>query len=414
MKEIIHIPSMEILMAHYKKVYLYSDTAICCAGKTWDYSLQEALFNPDYQPNFQSRKFGETDFPVAVIDDSHLSQNFKGSRIENILTQVLEQIKDEVESCLQNYGSQRVGLCIGSCDNGSEDSLAAHRDYLEKGRFPQNYHLGQQSPAQVTSFVRSKLKIGGPAITVATACASSATAVIEASQMINAGFCDAVIVVGIDIVSPTVFLGFNGLEAVSPTGCNPFSKNRRGITLGEAAAALIVCRDKPNTENYVKLLGFGESADANHMTAPLESGEGAVQAMEQAITMAEIDRSQISYINLHGTGTPLNDAMEGRAIARVFSQAATGGGSIKVSSTKAITGHTLGAAGCLELSICMRTLYDSVMNGLLPIHHWDGEIDSDLPSLQFVEAGNKKKTSICMTNSFAFGGCNTSIVIAKE
>lgn len=401
-------------MAHDKKVYLYSDAATCCVGKTWDHSLQRALSNPNYKPSFQSHKFGETDFPVAMISHSQLLSDFKGSKIENILTQVIEQIRDEVETCLFKYGSQRVGLCLGSCDNGSEASLAAHKDYLERGSFPPGYILSQQSPAHATSFVRSKLKIGGPAITVATACASSATAVIEAAQMVNAGFCDAVVVVGVDIVSPTVFLGFNGLEAVSPAGCNPFSKNRRGITLGEAAAALIVCRDKPDTENYVKLLGFGESADASHMTAPLESGEGAAIAMEKAIIMAEIDREQISYINLHGTGTPLNDAMESRAVARVFSQTTTAGEGLKVSSTKAITGHTLGAAGCLELSICMRTLYDSEMNGLLPIHHWDGEVDPELPALQFVEAGNRKNTSICMTNSFAFGGCNTSLIIEKE
>lgn len=401
-------------MAHDKKVYIYSDAAICCVGKTWDYSLQQTLSNPNYKPNFQSLKFRETDFPVAMISHSQLLPDFRGNKIENILTQVIEQIQDEVKICLQKYGPQRVGICLGSCDNGSEASLAAHKDYLERGSFPPGYLLNQQGPAYATSFVQSKLKTEGPAITIATACASSATAVIEAAQLVLANICDAVVVVGVDIVSPTVFLGFNGLEAVSPTGCNPFSKNRRGITLGEAAAALIVCKDKPNTENYVQLLGFGESADASHMTAPLESGEGAAVAMEKAIAMAGIDRRQISYINLHGTGTPLNDAMESKAVAKVFPQATSTEGFLKVSSTKAITGHTLGAAGCLELSICMRTLYDTEMNGLLPIHHWDGEIDSGLPALQFVEAGNRKNTAICMTNSFAFGGCNTSLIIEKE
>lgn len=401
-------------MACNTRMYLYADTAICCAGKTWDGSLQQALCSPAYKPNFQPRNFGEGAYPVALIPEQYLASSFRGSRIEHIISQVLDQIHDFVAACVQRYGAGRVGLCVGSCDNGSEISLAAHKIHLETQAFPPGYSLCQQSPAQVATFIKAELGLEGPAVSVATACASSATAVIEAAQMIGAGFCDAMVVVGADIVSPTVFLGFNALEAVSPAGCNPFSKNRRGITLGEAAAAVILAKDRPDTDEYVELLGFGQSADASHMTAPLESGEGAAAAMEQALAMAGVDTSQISYINLHGTGTPLNDAMESRAVAKVFPEAATAGGRVKVSSTKAITGHTLGAAGCLELSICMRALYDRRLEGALPIHRWDGERDAELPRLQFVAAGDRRSTPYCMTNSFAFGGCNTSLIIGRE
>lgn len=392
-----------------KNLYLYGDASISCAGRTRDGSLQQALINPEYKPNFQKWTWEDSSYPVAMIPDYLLNLSEDKLRIEALLDEIIKDVAPSVADCIERYGAQRVGVCAGSCDNGSEDSLQAHKKFFDVGSFPPDYKLCQQSPAQVAAYLQNKLGTEGPAITVATACASSATALIEAAQLIQAGICDAVVVAGVDLVSPTVFLGFNSLEAVSPAGCNPFSKNRRGISLGEAAACLIVSKDKPNTENYVELLGFGESADANHMTAPLETGEGAAQAMEAALFMAGINKEDISYVNLHGTGTPLNDAMESRAIAQVFGQESK----VKVSSTKAITGHTLGAAGCLEISICMRTLYDNQIDGKLPIHRWDGEKDEALPGLQFVQAGDKKRTSIFMSNSFAFGGCNTSIIIGK-
>ncbi|MBR2462252.1 MAG: 3-oxoacyl-ACP synthase [Spirochaetaceae bacterium] len=401
-------------MKQNKKLYLYSDTSICCAGKTWDASLQKALYTPEYTQSFQTMTIGELRCPVARIPDAWLSSPSNGLRVEALLEQILEQVTEPVAECIRRYGANRVGVCAGSCDNGSEASLEAHETFFSQGSFPDGYSLRQQNPAQVADYIQTRLGTAGPAVTVATACASSATAVIEAAQLVLADICDAVLVAGVDLVSPTVFMGFNALEAVSSTGCNPFSSNRKGITLGEAATCVIVSRDKPATNNYVELLGFGESADANHMTAPLETGDGAVAAMEQAILMAGIQRNEISYVNLHGTGTPLNDAMESRAIAKVFPETYCEGGRLKVSSTKAITGHTLGAAGCLELSICMRTLYDKSMKGRLPIHHWDGQRDPDLPRLQFAAAGDKITSQLCMTNSFAFGGCNTSLIIGRK
>lgn len=396
-----------------KKIYLYADASICCAGRTWDGSLQENLVRPDYSPSFQLRTMGELSCPVAMVPDCQLSIQEGKPRIEVLLDQVLEQVQGPVADCIGRYGAERVGVCAGSCDNGSEASLAAHQTLFSAGSFPQGYSLSRQNPSQVADYIRTRLRTAGPALTVATACASSATAVIEAAQLVLAGTCDAVVVAGVDLVSPTVFLGFGSLEAVSPTGCNPFSRNRNGITLGEAAACLIVAKDRPATKDYVELLGFGESADASHMTAPLETGAGAAAAMEEALAMAGLDRSQISYVNLHGTGTPLNDAMESRAVAGVFPESSRDG-RLKLSSTKAVTGHTLGAAGCLELSVCMRTLYDKRMAGGLPIHRWDGERDDALPALHFVEPGDSLVGTACMTNSFAFGGCNTSLVIGRD
>ena len=156
------------------------------------------------------------------------------------------------------------------------------------------------------------------------------------------------------------------------------------------------------------LAGTGESADAHHMTAPDPEGTGALLAMKRALENAGYTPHQIDYINLHGTGTRLNDAMESRAVGKLFPSA------LPASSTKGITGHTLGAAGALEAGICWLALSATNTGKLLPVHRWDGEKDPDLPPLNLVGAGQTAEAlTACMTNSFAFGGCNVSLILAK-
>jgi 3-oxoacyl-[acyl-carrier-protein] synthase-1 len=241
--------------------------------------------------------------------------------------------------------------------------------------------------------------------------------VIRGAELIRAGFCDAVIAGGADIVSETVLLGFSALEAVSDGLSNPFSKNRKGINLGEGAAFFVLSADPAGAGPAIELLGAGESADAFHMTAPKEDGKGAIQAMKAALRDAGIGPADIDYVNLHGTGTILNDRMEALAMAAVFP-----GCMPPVSSTKPITGHTLGAAGALELALCWMALQ---RREGLPVHCWDGVYDEGLPALPFVSrdtaehpakhsAGKGKKPSICMSNSFAFGGCNTSLILGRK
>ena len=223
--------------------------------------------------------------------------------------------------------------------------------------------------------------------------------------MILSGVCDAVIAGGVDVASPTTLLGFNSLEAISSGITNPFSKNRGGITLGEGAAFFVLAKDDVDGTQTV-LLGAGESSDASHMTAPLADGSGAAQAMRAALADAGVRADAIDYVNLHGTGTKLNDSMEAKAVDAVFT-----GCAVPVSSTKALTGHTLGAAGALELAACFLALQQQK----LPLHVWDGVFDDALPRLAFVaDATPQTKIRCCMSNSFAFGGCNASLVIGKE
>jgi len=218
--------------------------------------------------------------------------------------------------------------------------------------------------------------------------------------LIRAGLCGAVIAGGADIVSSTVFTGFHSLEAISDSLSNPLSKNRKGINLGEGAAFFLLDSAANST---VELLGAGESADAYHITAPGTDGTGPAQAMKAALEDAGLKAEHIGYINLHGTGTELNDKAEALALKAVFRDIPP------ISSTKPITGHTLGAAGALEAAICWMVLTEQ--RGL-PVHCWDGVTDENC----VVPGGGdgQKAPSICMSNSFAFGGCNVSLILGRR
>lgn len=329
------------------------------------------------------------------------------NRVNAILGAALEEIRAAVDAAVSRYGAHRVAALIGSCDNGSELSLEAMRQCTNTGSFPPGYSLECQRADLPARFAASFLGLSGPVIAYSTACASSASAMASARNMLLSGLCDAAVVGGADIVSAAVALGFSALEAVSDERCRPFSRNRKGITLGEGAAVFVMTRDNLLGKG-IKLLGVGESGDAHHMTAPDPAGTGAALAMERALSCAGLQGADIDYINLHGTGTLLNDAMEGRALEKVF------GSPVPASSTKSLTGHTLGAAGALELGICWMALSEMNPGKTLPPQIWDGQGDEDLPVVDIVTAGRAvDRLERCMSNSFAFGGCNASLVIGK-
>jgi len=392
-----------------KKIYLSAPALVCCAGKNKN-ELYESCLN-GYQGGLVMRKAPghDKEFPVGLVNiempeavSSEPSQYTDSTKIFRIMNAALEQLASAVEKALSRYSPKRIGVCFGSCDNGSDASLLAHRALLEKNAFPKDYSLHFQSASFPAEFISRKFGVCGPAFTIATACASGASAIVRGAELIRSGYCDAVIAGGADIVSDTVFSGFHSLEAVSDSLSNPFSKNRKGINLGEGAAFFLL--DSIEENSSIELLGAGESADAFHMTAPGPDGIGPAKAMKAALFDAGITSDKIGYINLHGTGTPLNDKAEALAMKAVFDQAPP------ASSTKPITGHTLGAAGALEAAICWSVLTEK--KGL-PVHCWDGVKDEEAP---FFPAGSSinETPSICMSNSFAFGGCNVSLILGRN
>jgi 3-oxoacyl-[acyl-carrier-protein] synthase-1 len=322
--------------------------------------------------------------------------------IHEIADAALEQVRPAVEEAIKEYGKEKIAVCVGSCDNGSEESLRAHKTFFASGSWPDNYDLSKQSAGSIARYAAEKFGVSGAAFTIAAACASSASCFIRAAELIRTGLYDAVLAGGVDIASSTALLGFGALGALSDKLCNPFSRNRDGTTLGDGAAFFVMSTKDFSGGNIVFLNG-GESADAYHITSPQEDGGGAAAAMKAAVKVIPAD--EVGYINLHGTGTRQNDAMEGRAVAAVFKDSP-----IPVSSTKPLTGHTLGAAGAIELAICCALLADGEQR--LPVHCWDGVYDNNIPALHFAEKTKpRKRINVCMSNSFAFGGCNVSLLI---
>jgi 3-oxoacyl-[acyl-carrier-protein] synthase-1 len=199
--------------------------------------------------------------------------------------------------------------------------------------------------------------------------------------------------------------GFEALESLSAGLCKPFGLHRDGINLAEGASLFVLSKD----EGPVLLQGIGASSDAYHFSAPDPAGSAVISAMEMALADARMRPEQIDYINLHGTATPLNDAMESKAIRQVF------GDAVAVSSTKGMTGHALGVSAALELGICWLLLTQPDKQGLLMPNINDDLLDGTLPALNYVKPGQTLGRHIkqCQSNSFAFGGNNISIIISR-
>lgn len=400
-------------------VYFSKPGVLCAAGRNAD-DLWNSVISGNQSGIKKVTALNGKPFFAGRIDDSLIKNPSSARydmRIMRIEEAALRQIAAQIECARDTYGAHRIGVCVGSCDNGTEFSVAGHRAYFENGRFSSDYSLEIQGADYVATFVREKYALSGPCLTFSTACSSSAGAIVKAAELLKSGVCDAVVAGGIDIASDTVLMGFDSLEAVSAEITNPFSKNRRGITLGEGAAFFVMTREpSAGTENLpaVKLLGYGESADAYHMTSPEPGGDGACRAMRKSLASAGLKASDIDYINLHGTGTQLNDSMEAKAVAAVFAGEAA---DVPCSTTKPLTGHTLGAAGAIEAAVCFLSLVNNAGKTAehirLPVQVWDGVQDEELPRLHFADgtACAAGAIRVCMTNSFAFGGANTSLIL---
>jgi len=311
----------------------------------------------------------------------------------------------QVQAAVERWGATRVALIIGTSTAGVQEGEMAAAHMLQHGHFPEGFNYSLQEMGNVAAFLAQQLGIQGPAHTISTACSSGAKALASAARLLNTGMVDAVVAGGVDALCAFTVAGFSALEAVSAARCNPLSAHRKGINLGEAAAFFLLTRETA----AVRLAGWGETQDAHHMSAPDPSGAGAVAAMELALQRAGMTAAAMDYVNLHGTATAHNDAMESLAVHGVL------GSDVPVSSTKPMTGHCLAAAGALEAAIAMCVLQDNPQ-GLLPVHWWDGVRDAALPALHVVQPGevSRRKPKAVLSNSFAFGGSNCALVLAGE
>ncbi|MDR0762081.1 MAG: beta-ketoacyl-[acyl-carrier-protein] synthase family protein [Campylobacteraceae bacterium] len=232
-----------------------------------------------------------------------------------------------------------------------------------------------------------------------TACTSSANALGFAYECLKKGVYKTALVIGADAISLTTVCGFNSLGVLSDTVCKPFCQTSSGMNVAEGLGLLVLSNIK--TKNAVEVLGVGYSSDAYHMTHPKPNGAGALEAISRALKNANLNAEQVDYINAHGTGTKANDTTEAEAISSLFDKA------VYVSSSKNIIGHTLGAAGALEAIIVCKT----ILNSLIPPN---GKITESInEKCNFVPTPIKQDVNFAISNSFAFGGNNTSLVFGK-
>ena len=342
------------------------------------------------------------DLKLPDLENRPLQQR---SRNNQLALAALAQIRPEVDVAIAQFGAQRIGVVIGTSTSGIDSTEGAMRQYRQSGKLPPEFHYAQQelgSPAQLLS---DELGLSGPAYVHSSACSSSGKAFASAARLIKMGLCDAVICGGVDTLCEFTVAGFSALESVSVERCNPLSVHRNGINIGEGAALFLMSKNRAE----VALCGWGESSDGYHMSAPEPQGLGARMAIEQALQRAGIGAQQIDYINLHGTATVQNDAMEAKVIHDLF------GTQVPVSSTKPFTGHALGAASAIEAALCWLTLQQANSDLRLPAHLWDGAADPALPVLHTVVSGYRHTRPLqwILSNSFAFGGSNAALVLGK-
>ncbi|EJL90509.1 beta-ketoacyl-[acyl-carrier-protein] synthase family protein [Pantoea sp. GM01] len=317
------------------------------------------------------------------------------TRNNQLLLAALAQLRPALEAAIAQYGRDRVAIVLGTSTSGVDEGDRQVADGLP------GYDYRMQELGDPSRFLAHFLALEGPAYTISTACSSSARAMISGQRLIDAGLVDVALVGGADSLSRMPINGFASLDSLSDRHCAPFSADRDGISIGEAAALLLLTREK----QPLALLGCGESSDAWHMSAPHPEGVGAERAMLMALQQAGLQPQDVGYINLHGTATPLNDRVESAVIQRLF------GERVPCSSTKHLTGHTLGAAGATEAALAALILQQN-----LPLPPQDFSVaarDATLPECGLITTPQPLQRPIIASNSFAFGGNNTCLIVGK-
>ncbi|MGN6237220.1 beta-ketoacyl-[acyl-carrier-protein] synthase family protein [Dyella sp.] len=309
---------------------------------------------------------------------------------------------DRVAAARARYGAGRIALMLGTSTASIGATEEGYRRLDADGGLPDDLlRPAIHAPHSLCAFVAAALGLEGPCLTVSTACSSSAKVFANAERLIRLGLVDAAVVGGVDTLCDSVLFGFNALELVSPDPCTPFDADRRGISIGEAAGFALLERVDA-APDAPRLIGYGESTDAHHMSTPHPEGLGAELALRDALARAGITAAQVDYINLHGTASQKNDEVEAALVSRSFEP------HTRASSTKGFTGHTLGAAGIVEAAITLLALRE----GLVP-----GNLGGNTPDPgcgpQFAWHNEHRPLRIALSNSFGFGGNNACLAFAR-
>lgn len=307
-----------------------------------------------------------------------------------------------VEAARARYGAARIAVVLGTSTSGIEETERAWARRGPDGALPAYDFARTHDLHALPRYVRARLGLAGPCVSISTACTSGARAFLDAAAMIAAGLVDAAVVGGADTLCRLTLHGFGSLELLAKGPTRPCAEDRDGISIGEAAAFALLERAGPGDAGGIGLLGAGASSDGHHMSSPHPDGHGAVAAMRGALDSAGLRPEAIGYVNMHGTGTRANDAMEDRAIATLF------GAAVPCSSTKGWSGHTLGASGALEAAIAAICVEDGLVPGCLGVERPDPAFASGI-----AVANRAAPIDRVLSNSFGFGGSNCALVIGR-
>ena len=311
---------------------------------------------------------------------------------------------EAVHAAASRFGRERIGVFMGTSTAGIlQTELAYRRREGGDGPLPADFDYRRtHNTFSIAEYVRARLGLEGPCAAISTACSSSAKAFASAARLIEAGLIDAAVVGGVDTLCLTTLYGFNSLQLLGTEPCRPYDVERGGISIGEGAAFFLLQGAEPEPKAGIYLLGAGESCDAHHMSSPHPEGLGARLAMQAALASARLKPDDIDYVNLPGTGTASNDAAEDKAVTAVF------GERVPCSSTKGMTGHTLGAAGGVEALVSVFAIEE----GLVPGSPGTRNLDPALRA-QYHVAPMRKPIGRVLSNSFGFGGSNCSLVFGR-
>ena len=310
-----------------------------------------------------------------------------------------------------NCDRNDIGVVLGGGAGGMLSWEKYRRALWSKKARPRPSLLLSSASCTLTDLIASRYRLTGSRATIVTACSSSATSIGFASDLIRSGAHEIVITGGSESLSEVTFAGFNALRVVDPEYCRPFDKNRRGLSLGEGAAILVLedyeKAKKRGATIYAEVLGYATNSDAFHMTSPDPEAMGMSRVMVKALERARVAANQVDYINAHGTATRANDQLETKAIKKVFGE--KNAGDLAISSTKSMVGHCLGAGGAIEAVATILALREQVAPPTIHLDEPDPDCDLDYVPLQ----SRSRKIRIALSNSFAFGGNNTSLVFGR-
>jgi 3-oxoacyl-[acyl-carrier-protein] synthase-1 len=404
-----------------KEILISGIGIISALGNNIDENLQALKENRTGIAPLRYLKTSHTEFPVGevkmtdeeMINLLKLPNNEPTTRTALMgMLAVREALETSHLSSLTSYPSPIIiALISGNTVGGMDKSEQFYLDFFENDS--KNAYISTHDCGACTEMIADYFDIFSQVDTISTACSSAANAIILGAELLKNGRADIVVAGGSECITKFHLNGFNALMILDGNHCRPFDATRAGINLGEGAGYVVMetaenfykrQRTNPALKEFCKLSGYANTCDAYHQTASAPDGEGAYLAMKKAIEMAELSPGQIDYINAHGTGTENNDLSEGTAIIRLFGEKIP-----PVSSTKAFTGHTTSAAGCIETVISILALQHNFIPANL-------NFSEKIPELSFAPAVKQQPQNSMqhiLKNSFGFGGNDTSLILSK-